>query len=99
MQINFEFVNLTQSDRLEELTRKKLDKLAIRYDFLIRAQVFFKKENTVGEKGKKCNIKLSLPGPLIFAESDENSLEAAMHETIRDLEVQLKKRKATMSAH
>jgi ribosomal subunit interface protein len=99
MQINFEFVNLTQSDRLEELTREKLEKLFNRYDFLIRAQVFFKKENTAGDKGKKCNIKLSLPGPLIFAESDETSLEAAMYETIRDLEVQLKKRKAAMSSH
>ncbi|XLS27387.1 HPF/RaiA family ribosome-associated protein [Flavobacteriaceae bacterium M23B6Z8] len=99
MQVNFEFVDLTQSDRLESLTREKLDKLANRYDFVIRADVFFKKENTTGDKGKKCNIRLSLPGPRIFAESDEISFEAAMHETIRDLEVQLKKRKATMSSH
>ncbi|WP_340198554.1 HPF/RaiA family ribosome-associated protein [Ascidiimonas sp. W6] len=99
MQINFEFVDLTQSDRLEEMTIEKLNKLAVRYDFLIRADVFFKKENTVGDKGKKCNIRLSLPGPRIFAESDEKSFEAAMHETVRDLEVQLKKRKASMSSH
>ena len=92
-------MNLKHSERLEQMTREKLEKLATRYDFLVRADVFFKKENTPDDKGQQCNIRLSLPGPQIYAESDETTFEWAMHETMRDLEVQLKKRKAVMSPY
>jgi len=42
---------------------------------------------------------LSAPGLQIFAESNENSFEAATSETIRDLERQLSKRKGQMKTH
>ena len=52
-----------------------------------------KKENTKRGRGKLCEIKLSLPGPTIFASSNEDRFEVSIAETIRDLEIQLKKRK------
>ena len=51
MQINFEYDSVAASNRLEELATKKLNKLADKYDFIVRADVFFKTENT--EKTKK----------------------------------------------
>lgn len=99
MEAIFQFVQLTKSERLEELTQKKLDKLETKYDWIIRADVFFKKQDGMEPKGFICNIKLSVPGPQVFAESNETSFEAAMAETVSDLDRQLSKRKAQMSTH
>ena len=50
-------------------------------------------------KGFICNIRLSVPGPQVFAESNETSFEAAIAETVSDLDRQLSKRKAQMNTH
>ena len=99
MTINIQFINLDYSDSLAEFTKEKLNKLADKYEWLISADVFFKEEGTNPEKGKICNIRLSLPGPQIFATSDEKNYEMSVKETISDLEIQLKKRKQTFLAH
>ncbi|CAM4133584.1 HPF/RaiA family ribosome-associated protein [Gillisia hiemivivida] len=99
MEAIFQFVQLTKSERLEELTQKKLDKLENKYDWIIRADVFFKKQDGMEPKGFICNIKISVPGPLVYAESNETSFEAAMAETVSDLDRQLSKRKAQMNTH
>ena len=99
MTINIQFVNLDYSDSLAAHTTEKLNKMAEKYDWLINADVFFKEEGNEPEKGKICNIKLSAPGPQIFAMSDEKNYEMAVKETISDLEIQLKKRKQTYKTH
>ena len=67
-----------------------------KYEWLIRADVFYKEENNKKGKGKVCEIRLSLPGPRIFAFSDEETFEAATDETLRDLDKQLQRRKKDM---
>ncbi|MBJ7881765.1 ribosome hibernation-promoting factor, HPF/YfiA family [Gelidibacter salicanalis] len=99
MTINIQFVNLDYSDSLAEHTTERLNKMAEKYDWLISADVFFKEEGNEPEKDKICNIKLSMPGPQIFATSDEKNYEMAVKETISDLEVQLKKRKQTYKTY
>jgi putative sigma-54 modulation protein len=99
MKVNIQFVQTAQRKGVEELVNQKLDDLGQKYDWLIGADVFFKEEKDTDGKGKICEIRLSLPGPRIFASSDEDSFENSVAETIRDLEVQLKKRKAQMSTH
>lgn len=99
MTINIQFVNLDFSDTIAEHATKKLNKLAEKYEWLINADVFFKEENNDPGKDKVCNIKLSLPGPQVFATSNEKNYEAALKETISDLEIQLKKRKETFKTH
>ena len=99
MKVNIQFVQTAQRKWAEELVNQKLDDLGQKYDWIIGADVFFKEEKDTDGKGKICDIRLSLPGPRIFASSDEESFEASIAETTRDLEVQLKKRKAQMSTH
>ena len=100
MTIHFEYDEVKASERLEDLTSKKLDKLADKYDFLVRADVFFRKEHTSStDTGKICNIRLSLPGPRLFAESTNGSYEASIAESVEDLEQQLRKRKGKMQSH
>ncbi|MBA6314468.1 ribosome hibernation-promoting factor, HPF/YfiA family [Cellulophaga baltica] len=100
MQIIYEYHDVASSDRLEAIVKEKLDKLKDKYDMLIRADVFFKEENTSSdETGKICNIRLSLPGPRLFAESSHDNFQSSISETINELERQLRKKKEKMQQH
>ena len=99
MEINVQFVKMATSEHMEAFAIKKLEKLTKRFDWIIKADVFFKLEKDPKGKGKICDIQLSMPGPRIFATSSDQSFEAATDETIRDLEKQLKKRKSEMKPH
>lgn len=100
MEIIFEYDNISASDRLEQLAKEKVGKLFERYDFLVRADVFFKKENTSSpETGLICNIRLSAPGPRLFAEASNENFETSVREAVSDLERQLKKRKEKLKKH
>lgn len=95
MTVNFQYVDVDTSEWLSEHATEKLNKLANKYEFLISAEVFFKEDNNEPVDSKICNIQLSLPGPRIFASSNEKNYEMAIKKTIGDLQVQLKKRKET----
>jgi putative sigma-54 modulation protein len=100
MDINFNYVHVAASERLEEFTSKRLDKLKQRYDWIVRAEVFIKKENTSSpETGMMCEIKLSAPGQNVFASSNEKNFETAIASTIDDIKRQLQKKKEKMSSH
>lgn len=99
MNVNIRYVNMDISETLNAYTEDKLKKLFDRYEFLISASVRFKQDPNSHEKGKICDMELSLPGPRIFATSDENQYEAAVKQTISDLERQLKKRKEVFKTH
>ena len=94
MQIVFEYHDVNASLDLENRVKERLDKLGARYDSVIRADVFFKEaQSSTDSTGKICNIRLSLPGPRLFAEANKGSYEAAIAESVIDLETQLRKRK------
>ncbi len=99
MEAIFEFVNIDKSENLEAFTQKKLDKLENKYDWIVRANVFFKQDENQKPNGYICEIKLSAPGPQLFAQSNENSFEASVASTASDLDRQCSKRKAKMNTH
>jgi ribosome-associated inhibitor A len=99
MTINIQYVQMATSEAMNSLLTTKLNKLAKKYDWIIRAQVRFKQENDPTGKGKICEMELSAPGPRIFAQSNEDDFEKAAAKTIKDLEKQLSKRKAIMKKH
>ena len=99
MTVNFQYVNMDVSDTLSAITEEKLNKLAAKFEFIISAQVYFKSDHNDHDAGKICNIELSLPGPRIFATSNERNYEASVNETIRDLKRQLLKRKEIYKVH
>lgn len=96
MKYSIQFVNIPRVPDAEALVSEKLDELAKKFEWVIRAAIFFKAGNEGEDKGCICEIRLSLPGPRIFASADENSFEAAIIETVSILERQLKKRKSEM---
>lgn len=99
MEAIFEFVQIDKSETLESFTHKKLDKLENKYNWIVRANVFFKRDENQKPNGYICEIRLSVPGPEIFAQSNEDSYEAAVAQTVKDLERQCSKRKAKMTSH
>lgn len=99
MNINFEYDQVQASTRLEELTARKIEKLIDKYDFIVRSYVFFANENTSEpDTGKICKIRLSVPGPQLFAEASHAEFEQSVAEVISDLERQLRKRKGKMKS-
>ncbi|MFS4491277.1 ribosome hibernation-promoting factor, HPF/YfiA family [Maribacter sp. 2308TA10-17] len=99
MKIDIQYVQMPTSESMNAFITKKLNKLASKYDWVIRAQVHFKLENDPTKKGKICEIELSAPGPRIFAKSNEEHFEKAAISSIQDLEKQLKKRKEVFLNH
>ena len=91
MQIIYEYHEVSGSERLEQMAKEKLEDLGKKYDFVHRADVFFKMENRSDNDEMICDIRLSMPGPRIFASSNSETFEAAMNETIEVLESQLRK--------
>ena len=100
MKTIFEYHDVSSSDALERFTKDKLEPIFAHNDFILRADIFFKTENTTSdETGKKCGIRLSAPGPRLFAESSKDNFHDAVSETINDLKRQIKKRKDQLKTH
>ncbi len=99
MTINIQYVQMATSETMSDYVTDKLERLHKKYDWIIKAEVHFLVEHNAKEKGKICKIELSVPGPRIFASSDEDNYEDAVKRTIKDLEIQLKKRKQVFNTH
>ncbi|WP_452222050.1 ribosome hibernation-promoting factor, HPF/YfiA family [Lacinutrix salivirga] len=100
MDINFEYHDVKSSEKLETYTAEKLQKLFNKYEFIVRADVFFKVENTGDDKtGMITGIRLSAPGPRLFAEDSKETFHKSVSEAVIQLERQLSKRKAKMRTH
>ncbi|SDB35909.1 putative sigma-54 modulation protein [Flavobacteriaceae bacterium MAR_2010_188] len=100
MNINFEYHDVHKSESLETFVTEKLNKIADKYEFLVRADVFFKLENTSDDNsGKITGIRLSAPGPRLFAESSSENFQKSFSEAANQVESQLKKRKSKLNTH
>ncbi|ADY30297.1 MULTISPECIES: ribosome hibernation-promoting factor, HPF/YfiA family [Cellulophaga] len=97
MQIIFEYHDVTASDRLENIAKEKLDHLHKKFNFIHRADVFFKVQNRSDDMEQICDIRISMPGPRLFASTHAENFESAIAETVRDLDNQLQKTKEKMS--
>lgn len=98
--IIFEYHDVAASESLESFTEEKLEAVFTRFDFVTRADVFFKTENTTSdETGKTCGIRISAPGPRLFAESSHNTFKEGVVQSINELTRQLQKRKDTMKTY
>ncbi len=93
MKHTIEFVKLEKSKALEMEIKETLNKIKRKFNWVISAEVFIKKENDKTGKGKICEIKLNVPGSHVFASSNDYTFESAVLNTQKELERQLKKTK------
>ena len=99
MKTRIQFVGVDKRPGAEALLLKKLEKLYARYDWIHSADAYFKLEKKSAGKGSICEVKLQVPGQVLFASSDEDSFEKAADETVRDLDIQLRNRKGDFKPH
>lgn len=99
MTINIQYLHMPTSEAMNQLLIQKLEKLGAKYDWIVSTDVYFKLDNDPTGKNKLCEMKIEAPGPRIFAKSKEDNFEKAAAATLKDLERQLKKRKAIQSKY
>ncbi len=93
MKHNIEFINCKRSSTIELQIKKTLRKIEEKFNWILSAEVFIKKEKNTAGKGKICEIKLNIPESQVFACSNEYTFELAIHKTKKELERQLKRKK------
>ena len=99
MEVQIQFVQLQRSESLESFIEKGLEKVNKKYNDITNVIVKIKKGNGTNEDSFICEMEVRLPGEPIFAESKEHKYEAAIAETISDIERQLSKRKGKLQSH
>ncbi|MCH2489051.1 MAG: ribosome-associated translation inhibitor RaiA [Flavobacteriales bacterium] len=100
MNINFEYKDVSASARLEQLATEKLEKLEDKYDFIVMADVYFKKENTSSDNtGRICEIRINVPGTTLFSESNNEKFEISLAKAVSEVQRQLQKKKEKMKTH
>ncbi|MGB3591379.1 MAG: HPF/RaiA family ribosome-associated protein [Nonlabens sp.] len=100
MEINFNYQHVTASVELENYAKEKLSTIFERYSWVTRADVFFRAENTESDlTGMITNIRLSAPGPRMFAEESQETFREGINKVTDQLKRQCEKRKATLIDH
>ncbi|AUC79823.1 30S ribosomal protein S30 [Nonlabens sp. MB-3u-79] len=100
MTIQFNYQHVSGSTDLENYTKEKLQTIFDRYSWITRADVFFIAENTSSDQtGMIAQIRLSAPGPRLFAEESHNTFTKSVSKVVDQLKTQCEKRKATIITH
>lgn len=100
MNHTIQFVHMSSDKTLADRVRNNLLNLGSKYDWIIKADVFLKKEkDTFNGKGHICEFIMSVPGPSLFASSDAPSFEEAIADVTSAIERQLQQRKAELYRH
>ena len=82
---------------LNDLIKKRVQKLTTFYDRIHKVDVFLKLEDKKSPDGKVVEINVHLPGKDAFAKESADTYEKAIAATTIKLERQLKKQKEKLS--
>lgn len=93
MKVNMQSVNFNADIKLIEFIQKRMDKLELFYDKVIKSDVFLKVENTSDKENKIIEAKISVPGDSFIVKKQCKSFEEGIDVAASSLERQLKKRK------
>lgn len=85
--------NVTLTKAIEDHLLVRIDKLAHLQPYALNARVTLERDATKApERQFSCSMRVSLPGPDIFAEDSESDLYAAIDLVVKKIEQQLRKR-------
>lgn len=90
MKLQVHSIHFDADRKLISFIQRKLDKLDTFYDRLVDGEVFLRLNNE-GAENKTVEIKLRVPGNLLFATEKARSFEAATDMAADALRMQLKK--------
>lgn len=98
MKINLETVEMTASENLTQLVNTKVKSLEKYYDRIVTANVTLKKTQD-SKDTSEVGIRLEVPGDILFVDTQAESYEKALSETINGLVRQIKKYKEKISVY
>ncbi|GAB4404626.1 MAG: ribosome-associated translation inhibitor RaiA [Microscillaceae bacterium] len=100
MKIQIHSVHFDADVKLLDFVQAKIDKLETFYDRFTDGEVFLRLEK--GEhsrENKVVEIKLAIPGTILFAKEHDTSFEAATDQAVESLRRQIKKHKEKHQAY
>ncbi|WP_027136967.1 ribosome hibernation-promoting factor, HPF/YfiA family [Gaetbulibacter saemankumensis] len=99
MKVNTQSVNFNADKKLISFIQKRMDKLDLFYDKIIKSDVFLKVENTKDKENKIFEARVSVPGDVLVVKKQCKSFEEGADSAADSLERQLKKRKEKLRAY
>ena len=96
MKVHTQSIHFSADQKLELFIEKKLSKLTQLYDRIIEANVILKLENSGQIKDKVAEVKITLPGSVLFVKETNQSFEASIDSAAASLRRQLIKYKERM---
>ncbi|MFN8436281.1 MAG: ribosome-associated translation inhibitor RaiA [Cytophagales bacterium] len=93
MEVQVQSIHFDADVKLIEFIEKKVSKLTTFYDRIVGADVYLKVTKKEAKNNKTVEIKLSVPGAVLFATEQEDSFEAATDAAVEALKTQIKKHK------
>ena len=93
MKITVQSIHFTADVKLLDFIQKKVDKLEQFHDQIINGEVYLKLENVDDEANKISEIKLSVPGGVLFAKEQCKTFEEGTDLAIESLRKQIAKHK------
>lgn len=99
MKVNMQSVNFNADKKLIDFIQKRMDKLDLYYDKVIKSDVYLKLENTSDKENKIFEARVSVPGDTFVIKKQCKSFEEGVDNAIASLERKLKKRKQKLRAY
>lgn len=99
MKIGVQSIHFNADQKLLAFIQKKADKLDQFYDQIISGEVYLKLDNVSDEANKITEIKLMIPGSILFAKEQCKSFEQATDLAIESLRKQIHKYKEKLKTH
>ena len=91
--------NVTLTKAIEDHILSRIEKLEHFDRWAINARVTLEHDHTkVPERAFTCSIRLTVPGPDLFAEDSESDLYAAIDLVTKKIEQQIRKRRSKFKA-
>lgn len=99
MKVNTQSVNFNADQKLLDFIQKRMDKLEMFYDKVIKSDVYLKVQNTSDKENKIFEARVSVPGDSFVVKKQCKTFEEGADSAIASLERQLKKRKEKLRTH
>jgi putative sigma-54 modulation protein len=90
--------NVTLTKAIEDHLVTRIEKVEHMAKFAVNSRVTLEHDHERSEKQFSCSIRVSLPGPDLYAEDVENDLYAAIDLVFKKIEQQIRKRQSKYKA-
>ncbi|QIX61163.1 ribosome-associated translation inhibitor RaiA [Hymenobacter lutimineralis] len=99
MKVQMQSVHFDADQKLLDFIQKRLDKLETFYDRVTEGEVIMRLNNKDGIANKTVEIKVLVPGTMLFAQEDAGTFEAATDAAADSLKRQITKYKEKLLSH